>query len=452
MGTRARPARQAGGTVATSGFLRSERVDPTRATRNAASPAQATNVWDSLSLAPWAFLRSAWPWRSVVYLLTGVALGASTLVVAFSLILSGALLIIALAGILAFVALCLLGIPVTGLERMRLRIVDDEPLPAQHVRVTEPGLWPWVKVRLREESTWRELAFVVLSVLGLCWVDLGMLMVAIGFPVLLMATPLYSSDPAYSTWIVGASGIPFLVPAAYLVTAWAAARATLARAMLGPRGTELGARLSEVSRSRARLVAAFEDERRLIERDLHDGAQRHLVAVSMSLGLARLDLPSESPAVDQVDKAQQHAERALAELRALIRGVHPRVLTDRGLAAAIADVAGDVPVPVDVDVGLSERLTPELETTVYFCLSELLTNVTRHSGATRARVSLVRRDGHLLATVWDDGGGGANPSAGRGLAGLADRLAVHDGELTLRSPPGGPTEVRLTLPLTPAGA
>jgi signal transduction histidine kinase len=333
-------------------------------------------------------------------------------------------------------------------ERRRLRLIDPEPLEDPHVPVGEPGVRAWLRVRLHEQATWRELGWTALTVFGLCWADLGMVAVSIGLPVLVGATPWYSDDRGSSVWFIALVGVALLPVGAYLMVAWAAARATLVRAVLGVQEAELGSRLREVTRSRTRLLADFERERTMIERDLHDGAQRHLVAVSMSLGLARLDLPADAPGADLVRKAHGHAERALEELRALIRGVHPPVLTDRGLAAAVSDIAGDVPVPVEVEVELTHRLAPELEGTSYFCISELLTNVTRHSEATRAWVTVRCSDGVLVTEVGDDGRGGADPGAGRGLAGLADRLSAVEGRLLVHSPPGGPTVVRFEIPAT----
>ncbi|MQA96389.1 MAG: hypothetical protein GEV11_17725 [Streptosporangiales bacterium] len=215
----------------------------------------------------------------------------------------------------------------------------------------------------------------------------------------------------------------------------------MARAILDPPDEELG----EVVRSRARLVDAFEAERRRIERDLHDGAQQRLVALTMALGIARLDLPPGSAAAQRVAEAHEQANRALAEIRELIRGVHPPVPTDRGLAAAVREVAGRSPVPVDVSVVLPSRPPPATEATAYFAVSEALANVARHSGAGRAWVCGKIAGDRLVIEVGDDGAGGADPAAGTGLAGLADRVAVQRGSLYLSSPEGGPTLLRVEI-------
>jgi signal transduction histidine kinase len=198
-----------------------------------------------------------------------------------------------------------------------------------------------------------------------------------------------------------------------------------------------------VTRSRARLVDAFALERRRIERDLHDGAQQRLVALNVQLGLARLETPSGTAAAVPLARAHELAKEALTELRELIRGVHPQVLTDRGLGAAVRDVAGRSPVPVDVDVRLPDRLPPSIEVAAYFVVGEALTNVARHSGANRATVTASMDGDRVLVRVRDDGVGGADPAGGSGLVGLADRVAAVGGTVALSSPPGGPTVLQV---------
>ena len=166
----------------------------------------------------------------------------------------------------------------------------------------------------------------------------------------------------------------------------------------------------------------------------------------MALGLARIDLTPGSAAATQVDAAHEQAKVALAELRELIRGVHPQVLTDRGLPAAVDDAAGRSPMRVATDVVLPRRLPPGIEVAAYFAVCEALANVAKHSRATRASVRGRLVDGLLVLEVRDDGVGGADPAGGSGLIGLADRVAVVDGRLLLSSPPGGPTLVRVEIP------
>jgi signal transduction histidine kinase len=220
----------------------------------------------------------------------------------------------------------------------------------------------------------------------------------------------------------------------------------------GGEAAVLRRRVDTLEVSRAQVVDAAESERRRIERDLHDGAQQRLVALAMSLGLAKEKLDSDpETARALVDEAHREAKQALVELRDLARGLHPPILTDRGLHAAVAGLASRAPVPVEVDVRLDRRPPPSIEGIAYFVISEALTNVARHSGATRARVVVTDTPRALVVEVSDDGIGGASAERGSGLRGLADRAAAVDGTFFVASPLGGPTVVRAELPLPGAG-
>jgi signal transduction histidine kinase len=206
--------------------------------------------------------------------------------------------------------------------------------------------------------------------------------------------------------------------------------------------------------SRSRAVQAALAERRRIERDLHDGAQQRLVSLAMELGMAKEKLAEDPEAARKlVEEAHGEAKLALAEIRDLVQGIHPAVLSDRGLDAAISALAGRCPVPVEVDVELDRRPPEAAETTAYFVVAEALANVAKHSGASEAHVAVWREpEDWLVVEVTDDGKGGADPESGTGFAGLADRLAALDGRLFVESPVGGPTRVRAELPLgTPDG-
>jgi signal transduction histidine kinase len=223
----------------------------------------------------------------------------------------------------------------------------------------------------------------------------------------------------------------------------------VARALLlGGPAEQLRAELAEVSRSRVRLADAFEAERRRIERDLHDGAQQRLVGLTLQLGLARLDLPPGSPAADSVAAAHEQAKQLMAELRELIHGIQPQVLTDLGLPAALGELADQSPIPVAVEAHLAGRLPSQIETTAYFVAAEALTNIAKYSGATSASVTAHQHDNVLTIEISDNGHGGADPHRGTGLTGLADRVAVTGGRMLLSSPPGGPTLLRVELPCT----
>jgi signal transduction histidine kinase len=405
------------------------------------------NAWQAITLRPLRFLASSWPWRSLLYLLSGIALGAVTAATLGALFIGGVIFTIVAIGLVALAAVALSGIVFARFERWRLRLVDEDPAANPHRRPPRPGLWAWFVTRLREQATWREFGYTVVSLVALCWIDLGMVAAVIGIPVTLALSPLYGPD---SSWFVGAvfvaAGVALLPFAAYPITAWAATRAALTRAVLSPRDDELGAQLTEVTRSRARLADAFGAERQRIERDLHDGAQQRLVSLTMALGLARLDLPADSPAGQQVAFAHEQAKLALAELRELIRGVHPQVLTDRGLAAAVRDLAGRSVVPVDVDIELPRRLPAAVELTAYFVAAEALANVAKHSRADRASVHGRLHGDVYVQEVRDDGIGGAKADSGTGLTGLGDRVAAAEGRLRVSSPAGGPTLVRMEIP------
>jgi signal transduction histidine kinase len=310
-----------------------------------------------------------------------------------------------------------------------------------------------------------ELAYGLLFALALAWVDLLVAVTAITVTAALVAAPLlvhyhaaadgqpiaffgYAVSSVREAVVVTVAGVLLMPVVAYLLTAFAAARAALTRTILAWRGREeLDAKVLELSRSRARILQASDAQRRRIERDLHDGAQQRLTGLIMTLGLARLELADAPPeARSLVDKAHEESKRVLAELRDLVHGIHPQVLTDRGLAPALAGLVERCPVPVELAVDLPERPPEPVEAAAWFIVSEALANVAKHSGARRAWV-LARRVGQLLVLeVRDDGVGGADPARGGGLVGLADRVSVLDGRMQLVSPPGGPTVLRVELP------
>jgi signal transduction histidine kinase len=210
---------------------------------------------------------------------------------------------------------------------------------------------------------------------------------------------------------------------------------------------ELQARLDELRDSRARIVEAGYSARRKLERDLHDGAQQRLVGLALDLRLAREKVGDDpEAAAAMLDEASAELAKATDELRELARGIHPAILSDRGLGAAVESLAQRAPLPVEIDASIQGRLPEPVEAAAYFVVSEALTNVVRHSGADRAEVGIRRDDGRLLVEVRDDGEGGADPR-GSGLRGLADRVAALDGRLQVEGPAGGGTLVRAEIPL-----
>jgi signal transduction histidine kinase len=200
--------------------------------------------------------------------------------------------------------------------------------------------------------------------------------------------------------------------------------------------------------SRARLVRTGDDQRRRLERNLHDGAQQRLVSVALAIRLARARLgPEQEAAAKLLDDAARELDTGLAELREIARGLHPAILSDRGLVQALETLAGRLPVPVEIDAP-EERLPDDVEATAYYIVAEALTNVARHAEATHARVTIRAEDGVLRCEIADDGRGGAEMARGTGIQGLRDRAEAAGGSLSLTSPPGRGTIVTATLPLS----
>jgi signal transduction histidine kinase len=250
--------------------------------------------------------------------------------------------------------------------------------------------------------------------------------------------------------------VTFTLTLVLLIVAWpvlpffvggmAAADRAMVRGLLSP-SDSMERRIRELEADRGTVVDAAAADLRRIERDLHDGAQARLVALAMDLGLAREKLTDDPEAAARmVDEAHGEVKLVLQELRDLARGIHPAILTDRGLEAALAALGARCTVPVTVMVDLPERPALAVEGIVYFTTAELLTNISKHSEATRATVDVWRTKADLFIKIVDDGQGGADPSGGSGLAGLAERIGAVDGELAVDSPVGGPTTVTAQLP------
>ncbi|MFJ6138714.1 sensor histidine kinase [Kitasatospora sp. NPDC092286] len=427
---------------------------------------QPVAVWAALRAHPGRFPFTVRALRCWAYLLSGALLGPVVLVVLAGLLLVGLPLSVVGIGLPVLAALVLSGLPAAALERRRLRLVEPVVVPDPHRPLPGAGRPAWLRTRLRERATWRELAHTALLGTVLSAVCLGFTALLL-FSAALVTTPVVVWALAPETVMVipgraipglvealpaTAAGLAGLLLCAYTGALLTTAHVLLARLLLGPRDEDLGRRVLELTRSRARLVDAFEAERRRIERDLHDGAQQQLVALSMTLGLAAYELGErggrggDDPAATLVARARDEARRALEQLRGLVLGIHPQVLTDHGLAAAVAEVALRHPIPVEVDIDLPERLPGPVETTAYFTVTEALTNAAKHSGATTITVYGRVEAARLVLQVTDDGRGGADPATGAGLQGLADRVAILRGRLMVTSPIGGPTRLRVEVP------
>jgi len=210
---------------------------------------------------------------------------------------------------------------------------------------------------------------------------------------------------------------------------------------------DLSLRVAELTATRAAALDAHATELRRIERSLHDGTQNRIVTVTVLLGAARRMVARDPAGADELlERAQSAAEQALAELRTVSRSILPPVLADRGLAGALTGLAAESAVPCTVDVEVPRRCAASVEATAYFVAAEALTNIAKHSGASRATITVRAPGARLLLRITDDGRGGADEHAGSGLTGIRHRLAAHDGTLHLTSPPGGPTVLEADLP------
>lgn len=401
------------------------------------------------------------PPRAVLYLLANGVTGLLTLLATVPLFAVGGVLAVVVVGLPLLAALLLIGVPVAALERRFQRLVDDRPLPHGHRVPPSPGLASWLRTRYTEPGTWRALGFAALLMTVLWPVDLLTVLLGVSVPAGMLATPVLFAAVGdgeqvnvlkaipVTSWpqalLAGAAGLLAVPACAYGISLLATLHAALARAILTPPADRLDQRVVELARSRVRLVDAFEAERGRIERDLHDGAQQRLVALSMMLGLARLDAPA-GPLADQLSRAHDEAGQALVELRDLIRGIHPPLLTDFGLEAAVTDLAARSPVRVDVRLAAPGRFPRPVESTAYFVVSEALANLAKHSGADRGEITGGHAGGTLTVEVSDNGRGGADIEAGSGLIGLADRVSVVGGRLSLSSPAGGPTRLVVEIP------
>jgi signal transduction histidine kinase len=242
-------------------------------------------------------------------------------------------------------------------------------------------------------------------------------------------------------------GIVLLFAAPWVTTAVSALDRKVAQALLGPSGLEeLKHRVRHLTATRAGAVDAADADRRRLERDLHDGTQQRLVSLAINLGMARIETTTVEEAHHAITEAHSEAKAAITELRGLIRGLHPAILQDRGLDAALSGVAARMPIPVRVTVDLPRRPTPAIEAVAYFVISEALANIAKHAQASQAEIFVERVGDWLNVIVSDDGVGGADPAYGSGLVGLAKRTSAVDGTFEVSSPSGGPTLITANLP------
>ena len=404
-------------------------------------------------------------WSQALYLAGGIPaqLAAPVLVVLGILVRPRGLLA------LFFLAVVFLALPLlTGIERHRLRATAGVVIPAQPTVANRLSVQGIVAVA-RSRATWRQLGYHLLAAPALAAAAaaaVGMWLAGILFTLTyayawkLPAGGLLQRGQSSSPFghlppvsyisvdaFLTAGGIALLAAAPWLTAAVGALDARAARALLGPsRAEELEYQVERLAQTRAGVVDAADAERRRLERDLHDGTQQRLVSLAMRLGMARAERPDAAQAHQVIAEAHEEAKAALLELRHLVRGLHPAVLEDRGLDAALSGVAARLPIPVRLTVDVSRRPPPTIEAVAYFVVSEGLTNITKHAQASQAEVFVQRTNDRLHIIVSDDGVGGADPARGTGLAGLAKRAASVDGTFDITSPPGGPTLLTVDLP------
>jgi len=404
---------------------------------------------------------SAQTWLAVIHLLTGLFLGSLVFVLVVTFAAAGVgLVVVFLSGILVLAATLWLCAQFGRAERARFALMLGRLIPAPVPPAATLTGWRRLWRITWSSPTWRQFGYALLR-LPLSVVQVCVLLVVWAAALALITLPAYSfalprGGPVLGGQVVRGPGqlagavvvgLLVLLAAPWVTQALALLDGAVAGRLLGPgRRADLTARIGELETSRAQVVDAAEHERRRIERDLHDGAQQRLVSLAMELGRARAKFGTDPQAAEEiVGQAHDQAKEALSELRNLVRGVHPPVLSDRGLDAALSGLAARCPVPVTVRVDLPERPPAAVEAIAYFVVAEALTNIAKHAHAAHAEVSVSRSGDLLLVVITDDGTGGADP-AGQGLSGLAARVAGVDGRLSVISPAGGPTSIEAALP------
>ena len=400
-----------------------------------------------------ALVRASWSpptWKALAHLVSGGVvglIGGSALVVLTVTTVAGVPTVV-VSLLSCALALTLSG-ALTALQRSRHRafLALDLPVGRPHIPF---DLRPRSLLdELSTAKTWTRLAYLgIATVYGPLAAVIAVAVWAGAAALLLAPVYLAAAETALNPLWLSLIGLVPTLAAPWATRGLAALDGQMAKQMLGiTRGEELETRITALAASRDSTVEAADAERRRIERDLHDGAQQRITALAVNLGIARAtltDLPE--PGARVLAEAHEEAKQALDELRNLVRGLHPAVLEDRGLDAALSAVAARSPVPVRVRVDMYRRVERSIEAVAYFVVSEALTNVARHSGARHASVEVELQGDRLLLSVTDDGSGGADPEAGTGLRGLADRVRSVEGTFRLTSPEGGPTTIEAELP------
>ncbi|WP_055697356.1 MULTISPECIES: sensor histidine kinase [Streptomyces] len=407
-------------------------------------------------------------WKELGYTLLSLPIGITSFVLAVTMLSLGVGLLITFIGIpvLAAGLACCRG--VGALERTRARaLLDLEVAPPEPLRPKGGGALALMGATLKSGASWRHVLYSLLLmpwaifsfVVAVLFWSYGWMMLT--YPLWFWLFPMYGGqdglqlygddghriylDNPFEIGITAATGLLVTLATPWILRALTTVDRLLVIGLLGP--SRLATRVVELESDRGVVVDTAAADLRRIERDLHDGAQARLVALAMDLGLAKEKLAEDPEAAARmVDEAHGEVKVALQELRDLARGIHPAVLTDRGLDAALSALAARCTVPVQVEVDLASRPAAAIEGIAYFTVSELLQNISKHSRATQGSVDVWRAENRLMLQVTDNGAGGADVTAGSGLAGLAERLDAVDGILVVDSPAGGPTTITAELP------
>jgi signal transduction histidine kinase len=403
-------------------------------------------------------IRPAQLWRDFVYVIGGLMLAAIWITVLSTLLSLGVGLLIVMVGIPILAVTLLIWRWGADRERERASLVLGAPIPSAHRPLPPTGFFKRWGARLSDPATWKDLLFLAL-VGPIAWIVTGAVVVALwAISLAAIAAPVLSSAAPHGSWLgdlqsgeligIALAGVVGIAVALVTARGLAMASAALARVILEPGDrAALEARVAAVEASRAGAVDSADARLRRVERDLHDGAQHRLAYVAMELGRAREKLETDPEGADRlIAEAHEESKKAMVELRDLARGIHPSVLTDRGLDAAVSALADRCPAKVELDIALDRRPPPGAETAAYYVIAESLTNITKHADARNASVRARYDDGKLVVEVADDGHGGARRAPGSGLDGLAQRVEALDGTLTVQSPDGGPTTIRAELP------
>jgi signal transduction histidine kinase len=370
-------------------------------------------------------------------------------------------------------AVTLIGIPIligavyawgwmAEVERRLIGSLTGTHIPTPYRPVPENSrFWARMRARLADPATWKDLTFLLLQFpFGLVSFIVAAVVLGVGvqgltLPLWYWAIPdgvdvgVFQVHELWAALAVVPLGAVVLLLGIPALSALGRLYVSYAEVLLGSNvDPAVTAEMTGLRDARSRIIEAADAERRRIERDLHDGAQQRLVALALTLRMAeKRAAEGDAEAAELVRQAGDEAGLALKELRDLARGIHPAILTNRGLPAALDDLAARASVPVEVVEAPRERLPGQIEAAAYFVVSECLANIGKHSGATSGTVSVTPQDGHLIVTVSDDGAGGAALGGGSGLQGLEDRVGALDGELAVDSQPGQGTRVRASIPL-----